>query len=55
VKAKKEVAVWNLQVPKMLDEEVEEAVKADRHMTKAELIRAAVRYYLDAIKKEARK
>jgi metal-responsive CopG/Arc/MetJ family transcriptional regulator len=24
-------------------------------MTKAELIRAAVRYYLDAIKKEARK
>jgi Arc/MetJ-type ribon-helix-helix transcriptional regulator len=55
VKSKREIAVWNIQVPKMLDKEVEEAVKADRHMTKAELIRAAVRYYLDMIKKEAQK
>jgi Arc/MetJ-type ribon-helix-helix transcriptional regulator len=47
----KDVAFWNIPVPKTLDDEVEEAVQKDRHMTKAELIRTAVRAYLDMLKR----
>jgi Arc/MetJ-type ribon-helix-helix transcriptional regulator len=50
----KDVVFWNIPVPKALDDEVEEAVQKDRHMTKAELIRAAVRTYLDMLKKGAK-
>jgi Arc/MetJ-type ribon-helix-helix transcriptional regulator len=50
-KKNKDVTYWNIPVPKALDDEVEEAVQKDRHMTKAELIRAAVRAYLDMLKK----
>ena len=44
---KDKVAVWNLQVPKSLDEAVELAVKRDWHKTKAEFIREAVRRELE--------
>jgi len=44
------VVVWNLQVPKALDDEVKDAIEKGYHMTKAELIRAAVRLYLDILK-----
>ena len=44
---KDKIAVWNLQVPKSLDEAVELAVKRDWHQTKAEFIREAVRKELE--------
>jgi Arc/MetJ-type ribon-helix-helix transcriptional regulator len=50
--SKKDVVVWNLQVPKSLDDEVEEAVSKGYHMTKAELIRTAVRLYLEQLKRQ---
>lgn len=40
---KRDIAVWNLQVPKPLDDALGKAVVSDFHMTKAEFIRDAVR------------
>jgi len=40
---RKENAVWNLQVPKPLDEALDKAIALDFHLTKSEFIRAAVR------------
>jgi len=40
---KKESACWNLQVPKSLDDAVDEAVVKDWHYTKSEFVRDAVR------------
>jgi len=42
-KKEKEIAVWNLQVPKPLDEAIDKFIASDFHMTKAEYIREAVR------------
>jgi Arc/MetJ-type ribon-helix-helix transcriptional regulator len=44
--------VWNLQVPKPLDDAVEKLVLLDMHLTKAELIREAVRHYLNELQKQ---
>jgi len=44
---KDKIAIWNLQVPKSLDEAVELAVKSGWHKTKAEFIREAVRRELE--------
>jgi len=44
---KDKVAVWNLHVPKSLDEAVELAVKCGWYSTKAEFIREAVRGELE--------
>lgn len=40
---KQEVAVWNLQVPKPLDDALDRVIVANWHRTKAEFIRDAVR------------
>ena len=40
---RREISVWNLQVPKLLDEAIEKAIEMDFHMTKSEYIRDAVR------------
>jgi len=40
---KRESACWNLQVPRSLDEAVDEAVVKDWYYTKTEFIRDAVR------------
>lgn len=40
---KQEIAVWNLQVPKPLDDALDKAIMANWHRTKAEFIRDAVR------------
>jgi metal-responsive CopG/Arc/MetJ family transcriptional regulator len=42
-KAKEKTAVWNIQVPKPLDEAVDKLITRNFHMTKAEFIREAVR------------
>jgi Arc/MetJ-type ribon-helix-helix transcriptional regulator len=39
--------VWNLQVPKTLDEALEKAISMDMHRTKTEYIRDAVRRMLE--------
>lgn len=39
----KEYDVWNIQVPKLLNKALEEAITRDFHVTKAEYIREAVR------------
>ena len=46
----KDKVVWSIQVPKALDDEVEEVVKKGIHMTKAELIRVAVKLYLQKLR-----
>jgi len=46
---KVDIVVWNLQVPKSLDDAVEEIVKKDFHMTKAEFIRDSVREKLKSL------
>lgn len=43
------IVVWNLEVPKPLDDAVEEALKRDWHRTKAEFIREAVRHVLNEL------
>lgn len=40
---------WNIPVPKPLDDAVEEIVDKDRHMSKSEFVRDAVRKELDRI------
>ena len=40
---KQKVAVWNLQVPKPLDEALDKVIISNWHRTKAEFIRDAVR------------
>lgn len=42
-KPKEKTAVWNIQVPKPLDEAVDKLITQNFHMTKAEFIREAVR------------
>lgn len=42
-KTKEKIAVWNIQVPKPLDEALDKLVASNFHMTKAEFIREAVR------------
>jgi len=49
---KEKNVVWNLQVPKPLDDAVEKVVLLDMHLTKAELIREAVRHYLNELQKQ---
>lgn len=39
----KEYDVWNIQVPKLLNKALEEAIARDFHITKAEYVREAVR------------
>jgi len=38
---------WNIPVPKVLDEAVEEAVRKDTHSTKSDFVRDAVRHKLE--------
>jgi metal-responsive CopG/Arc/MetJ family transcriptional regulator len=49
---KEKNVVWNLQVPKPLNDAVEKIVLLDMHLTKAELIREAVRHYLNELQKQ---
>jgi metal-responsive CopG/Arc/MetJ family transcriptional regulator len=42
-KPKEKTAIWNIQVPKQLDEAVNKLITQNFHMTKAEFIREAVR------------
>lgn len=43
------IAIWNLQVPRPLDEAVEKAILSNFHLTKSEFIRDAVRKRLEEI------
>jgi Arc/MetJ-type ribon-helix-helix transcriptional regulator len=38
---------WNIPVPRVLDEALEEAVKRDTHSTKSDFVRDAVRRRLE--------
>ena len=49
----KRVRFWNIPVPRELDDRVEEWVRRDAHVSKAELIRDAVRRYLEMLEREA--
>ena len=49
VNKNKNVVVWNLQVPELLDKAVEKAITSNFHLTKAEFIRDAVREKLERI------
>ena len=42
----KDLAYWNIPVPKALDEAVEKAVKTDMYVSKSDLVRDAVRRLL---------
>jgi len=46
---RKDLAYWNIPVPKALDQAVEEAVKRDMHVSKSDLVRDAVRRLLREI------
>ena len=46
-KKEREIAVWNLHVPKPLDEALDKFIASNFHMTKAEYIREAVRDKLE--------
>ena len=43
---RKDLAYWNIPVPKALDEAVERAVKSDMHVSKSDFVRDAVRRLL---------
>ena len=43
---RKDLAIWNIPVPKALDEAVEKAVREDCYISKSDLIREAVREVL---------
>jgi hypothetical protein len=43
-----EITYWNIPVPKMLNEALEDAIKCDWHRTKTEFIRELVRQELIA-------
>lgn len=38
---------WNIPVPRVLDEALEEAVRRDMHSTKSDFVRDAVRHRLE--------
>jgi Arc/MetJ-type ribon-helix-helix transcriptional regulator len=40
---RKDVAYWNIPVPKILNEIVEKAIELDTHSTKSDFVRDAVR------------
>jgi len=40
---------WNIPVPKALDEALEQAIKKDTHLTKADFVRDAVRRRLEEL------
>jgi len=40
---------WNIPVPKALDEALEQAIKRDTHLTKADFVRDAVRRRLEEL------
>ena len=40
---------WNIPVPKVLDDALEEAVRKDTHSTKSDFVRDAVRHRLEEI------
>ena len=42
----KEITYWNIPVPKMLNEALEDAIKCNWHRTKTEFIRELVRQEL---------
>ena len=44
---KKDKTAWNVPVPRVLDEALEEAVRRDTHSTKSDFIRDAVRRKLE--------
>lgn len=44
---KKRSTRWNIPVPKVLDEALEEAVRRDTHSTKSDFVRDAVRRRLE--------
>ncbi|MEM2868040.1 MAG: ribbon-helix-helix protein, CopG family, partial [Candidatus Bathyarchaeia archaeon] len=48
-KIKEKMVCWNIPVPKSLDEALEEAIKRDWHITKAEFIREVVRRELERL------
>ena len=41
--------VWNIPVPKALDDALEEAVEKDTHSTKSDFVRDAVRHKLEEL------
>lgn len=43
---RKDLAYWNIPVPRALDEAVEKAVEIDLHISKSDLVRDAVRRLL---------
>lgn len=45
--SKKDRTNWNVPVPRVLDDALEEAVKRDTHSTKSDFIRDAVRRRLE--------
>jgi len=46
MKYSKDVTYWNIPVPRLLDQALEEAIKRNWHRTKAEFIRDLVRQEL---------
>ncbi|MEM2440534.1 MAG: hypothetical protein QXK93_06975 [Candidatus Bathyarchaeia archaeon] len=46
---RKDLAYWNIPVPRALDEAVEKAVKIDLHISKSDLVRDAVRRLLEEL------
>jgi len=50
----KDLTNWNIQVTRILDEAVEEAVRRDMHVSKSDLIRDAVRRLLREIEEGER-
>ncbi len=46
---RKDLAYWNIPVPKALDEAVEKAVKTDLYISKSDLVRDAVRRLLEEL------
>lgn len=46
---RKDVAYWNIPVPKVLNEAVEKAIRVDMHATKSDFVRDAVREKLKAM------
>ena len=50
----KDKANWNIPVPRVLDEALEEAVRRDTHSTKSDFVRDAVRRKLEEMGFKAR-
>ena len=44
---KKQEVIWHIRVGEILDELVEKAVMTDIHVTKSELVKDAVKWYLE--------